>query len=332
MARGNVLSYVFMYKMFPILTVQLLRRLPMKGKLTMLALLLLMSGLKGLPVADDILDLLDTLLQKLGIKIGSVEAELYELFDGMLPGSAGVFMRGGLDHWTGATFSTRTGMGDLLPLSGMFKAGADPWREAEQFLGPMAGGLFGFVNTLGAMASTGVDLAGGRPSSTNLIEIARQSPVALARALGDAWVYADNGAVVNSQGRVVSSDAGPLILLWRALGFYPAEATKSNDLVRVAKASRDYQLEVSKAFKDAYVKAALSGDKDGMKAIEDQVDEWNADAKGTGLEIKTFRESVRRAIKEAKLPAGARFLKTTPLSMRDRTAEWMRIYDVEGSE
>jgi len=330
--RGPITSLIFMYKMFPVLTVQMLRHLPMKGKLTVLALLLMMSGLKGMPFADDIMDLLDTLLQKLGIKIGSVEAELYEMFDAMLPGSGNVFMRGALDQWTGATISTRTGMGDLVPLTGVFKAGADPWREAEQFLGPMAGGLFGGINSIAALASMGVDAAGGRPSSTSLVEIARQSPIALARALGDTWVYADNGAVVNSQGRVVASDAGPLVMLWRTLGFYPADATKANDLVRVAKASRDYQLEVSKAFKDAYVKAALSGDKGGMKAIEDQVDEWNSDAKGTGLEIKTFRESVRRAIKEAKLPAGARFLKTTPLSMRDRTAEWMRIYDVEGGE
>lgn len=329
LARGNLLSYVFMYKVFPIITVQLLRRLPLKGKLTMLALLLLMSGLKGLPFADDIMDLLDTLLQKLGIKIGSVEAELYELFDSTIPGSGNIFMRGGLDQWTGATISTRLGMGDLVPLTGALKAGADPWREAQNFLGPMAGGLFGFTNSVGAFASMGVDLAGGRPSSTNLIEIARQSPIALARALGDAWVYADNGAVVNSQGRVVTSDAGPLILLWRALGFYPAAATRSNDLVRVSKAARDYQLEVSKAFKDAYVKAALSGDKQAMKDITEQVEQWNDDAEGTGLEIANFGESVRRAVKEAKQPAGARFLKTTPLSMRERTAEWMRLYAVE---
>lgn len=329
MARGNILSYVFMYKMFPILTVQLLRRLPMKGKLGMLALLLLLSGLKGLPFADDILDLLDTLLQKLGIKIGSVEAELYEMFDSIIPGSGNIFMRGGLDYWTGATISTRTGMGDLIPLTGALKAGADPWREAQQFLGPMAGGLFGAVNSFGAMVSLGTDFLGGRPSNTNLIEIARQSPIALARALGDAWVYADNGAVVNSQGRVVTSDAGPLILLWRALGFYPAEATRTNDLVRVSKASRDYQLEVSKAFKDAYVKATLSGDKAGAAAVKQQVMEWNVDAAGTGLEINNFTDSVNRAIKEARLPAGARFLKTTPLSMRDRTAEWMRLYGVD---
>jgi hypothetical protein len=100
-------------------------------------------------------------------------------------------------------------------------------------------------------------------------------------------------------------------------------------MVRVGKASRDYMLEISKSFKDAYIKASLSRDTGAMRAIEEDVKRWNEDAAGTGLELKNFRESVQRAIKEAKLPAGARFLKTTPLGMRDRATEWLRLYGAE---
>lgn len=333
MARGNLLSYVFMYKMFPIITVQMLKRMPLKGKLAMLAMMLLLSGVKGLPFADDLMDLIDTLLQKLGIPIGSVESELYRTINAFIPGAGNQTMRGILDQWTGATFSTRFSTGDLLPLTGALKAGADPWREASNFFGPMMGGLFGFGSSIASLGGMAVDTVGGRSSSTSFLDIMRSSPIALARALGDTLAYADSNAVTNQYGRVVSPGMDPLTLIFRTLGFYPAEATRANDFIRIGKQSRDYMLEVSKGFKDSYIKAAMAhggkGDTDRMRSVVAEVEAWNDAAEGTGLEIKNFLTSVKKAMKEARRPAGERFLKTTPLGMRDQATELMDIYGAQ---
>lgn len=332
-ARGNLFSYVFMYKMFPIITIQMMRRMPLKGQIAILAMLLMLSGVKGLPFADDIMDFIDTICQKLGIKIGSVEAELYKTFDAILPGAGNRAMRGLLDEWTGATFSTRFSLGNLIPMTGAFKAGADSYREVTDFLGPMFGGLSGFASSVGGMTSLAVDTLGGRPSSTSLIEILRSSPIALGRAIGDTLAYADSNAVTNQYGRVVSPGASPLLLVFRTLGFYPASATQANDFIRVGKQTRDYMIEVSKGFKDSYIKAAMSnggkGDKDRMRQIANEVDAWNDAAEDSGLEIRNFETSVKKALKEARLPAGARFLKTTPLGMRDQVDELMSIYGAQ---
>ena len=122
MARGNLAQYIFMYKQFVIVSVQLMKGMSPKGRLAMLGMLFILSGMKGLPFADDLMDLIDTLAQKFGIKMKSVEEETARLVDAFIPGASPIVMRGVIDPVLGATVSTRLGFGDLIPLTGVFKA------------------------------------------------------------------------------------------------------------------------------------------------------------------------------------------------------------------
>lgn len=333
MARGNLMSLVFVYKMFPVITVQLIKHLPVQSRVFMLGSLFLLAGIKGLPFADDLMDIIDTILQKLGLKAAPVEAQLYETLDGLTGGHGREFMRGWIDQFSGATFSTRFSNGDIIPLTGAFKAGADLGREMTTFLGPMAGGLFGNVNSASQLLSIASSYVTGKPSGLSLVDVMRQSPVALARAFGDAAVYADTGAVVNSRGQIISPGMNYLTLLSRVLGFYPSSATVANDFIRVGKQNRDYVNEITAAFKTEYIKAANAhggqGDRAAMQQILQSIAQWNEAAKGTGFEIKDFRTSINKAVKAAKEPAGQRFLKTTPLAMRDRTSDWLELYGAQ---
>lgn len=332
MARGNVLQYVFMYKQFVIISTQLMKGLPPAGRVAFLGILLMMSGLKGLPFADDLMDLVDTLAQKFGIKMGSVESELYRFFDEMIPGSAPYFMRGGLDRLTGATISTRLGMGDMIPLSGVFRAGADPWREAEQFLGPVASGLFGIFGMGSSIAKYGAEAVGLKADVTSITDILRDSPVAMARALGDTLAYADNGAITNAQGKMVSKDVTMMTYITRMLGFYPAIATQQNDIVRAAKITDAYAKEVKAEFTAAYVKAAMAnngaGDPAAVAAILQQVGEWNDAAEGTGLQLRSFQKSANRALREANRPTAERYLKTAPVGLRPEVRQLLNIHGI----
>lgn len=326
MARGNLLQYVFMYKQFVIISVQLMKGLTPTGRVTFLAMLLLMSGLKGLPFADDIMDLIDTLAQKFGIKMGSVEMELYKFLGGILPGvGPSIIMRGILDTAIGATVSTRVGLGDLIPLTGMFRAGADPWREVQNFAGPVASGIMGLAGTASSLAMYGAEALGIASDKTTFNDILRESPVTALRALGDTYSYWNNGAITSPQGKLVSTDVGMWTYVSRLLGFYPATATTQNDMVRMAKISRDYMLDIRASYTAAYVKAGMSGDREAQQNILQSVAEWNDAAQGTGLELRRFPATANRALREAQRPTAERFRRSAPLGVRQETADLMAV-------
>jgi hypothetical protein len=329
MARGNVLQYVFMYKQFVIMTVELLKAMPPKGQLLMLGMLLLASGLKGLPFAEDIFDIVDTIAQKLGLKMGSIEKEIAEWVDSVAPGMTPFVMRGVLDRMTGATVSTRLGMGNLIPLTGAFKAGADPAREVADFAGPVFSGISGLVGLAGNFAKYGAETIGLRDDVTTISGIFRDSPIAAARAIADGLAYMDSGMITNNRGQVVSREAPGHVIVARLLGFYPAIATEQNDIVRISKDVANYAKAIKADYVSAYVKAKLDNDTDRMQKITEDVRQWNEDAKGTGLEVSKFASSANRAALEASRPTVARYLKSAPKQMRPETIELLRINGLE---
>jgi hypothetical protein len=337
LARGNVLSHVFMYKQFSIQMIELMAALPHKQRLIMLGMLFLMAGLKGLPFADDLMDLFDTLMQFFQIKMGPVEAVIGELIGDIgIPGiDSHTALRGFLDKIGGLTVSTRLGLGDQLPLTGVFRAGADPWREMTNFIGPMWGGVTGIANDAYALTNwsigtiTGLDTgsAPGRKGLAGLEDILRNSPVALARALGDTLVYASSGDILTRAGKVVTNDVTIQNLVGRIAGFYPASATRANDIVRLNKALGDYSKSVRTAFTQDYVKYAITGDRDGMREILRRVKEWNRAAKGTGLELPNFVAGAQTSLKSARQTTIQRSLKALPKSVRPYAQE---IADING--
>lgn len=326
MARGNVLQYVFMYKQFVIVTVQLMRSLPVKGQLMMLGFLLLSSGLKGLPFAEDIFDIVDTIAQKLGLKMASVEKEITEWIDSVAPGMTPFLMRGVLDRVTGATMSTRLGMGDLVPLTGAFRAGADPAREVSDFAGPVFSGISGLVGMAGSLARYGAEVVGLRDDLTTINGILRDSPIAALRAMGDSYAYLNSGMITNTQGQVVSKEAPYHVIFARLMGFYPAIASEQNDIVRLSKHVADYAKAIKAEYVSAYVKATLEGDRERANQVASAVRDWNEGAEGTGLTIRTFEKDAARAAIDAGRPTAIRYLRSAPKQMRPETIELLQAY------
>jgi hypothetical protein len=329
MARGNVLQYIFMYKQFVIVTVQLMKSMPVQGQAMMLGFLLLASGLKGLPFGEDIFDIVDTIAQKLGLKTASVEKAIAEWIDSVAPGATPFVMRGVLDRMTGATMSTRLGMGDLIPLTGAFRAGADPAREVADFAGPVFSGISGLVGMAGSLTKYGAEVTGLRDDTTSFNSILRDSPFAALRSIGDSYAYLDSGTITNARGQLVAREASTHVILARLLGFYPAIATEQNDIVRLSKNVAEYSKAIKAEYVSAYVKAKVAGDTERMSGIASDVRQWNEDAKGTGLEITSFLRSANRAALEAQRPTVMRYLKSAPKQMRPETIELLRLNGLE---
>lgn len=326
--RGNIMQYIFMYKMFVVNTMQMIRHLPPRGQIVVLAALFLLSGTKGLPFADDIMDLIDAILQMLNIKMAPVEVELAKFADALIPGSSPIVLRGLMDQYTGASISTRAGMGDLIPLTGAFRAGVDPWREFSNLAGPVFSGVSGLLSTAGGLGAAGISAVTGGPP-TDILEVIRNSPVAALRGVTDALVYTTQGAITNARGQVVAEDPTWNVIMFRALGFYPAEATKANDVQRVSKYHDQYAKQIKAKFIGDYVKARMSGDNERVSAVLKKVQAWNRDAKGTGLEIDKFTQAGDRSYKEAARPAFDRYLRTVSKTRQEQSEEMARLYGLE---
>lgn len=333
MFRGDVRQFVFMFKMFSVNSIQMLAALPRKEQLLALGILAMFAGLKGLPFAEDLMDIIDTIAQGLGLgpnKLwkGSAEKTLAEALDAIAPGMTPILMRGLLNTITPANVADRVSMSNVLPGTGIALAGADVGRELIEIAGPVASFLQGALATSADAAKWGLGTVGVLDDTTSFNKVLRESPVVMFRALGDMMAYNNAGAIVSQKGYVVSNDLHLGTMLTRALGFYPAAAVAENDVVRLSMRIGDYQKDVVAMYRGLYVGAKIAKDNDRAGEVVQMVKDWNDAAKGTGLEIRNFEGSANRALREAQRTATERYLKAAPKAMRPETQRILNLYGV----
>jgi hypothetical protein len=334
MFRGGLAQFVFMFKMYPVNSVQMLAALPRKEQLLALGILGLFSGLKGMPFAEDLMDIIDTIAQTLGLGPstvwkGSAEKTVAEALDAIAPGMTPVLLRGLLNHITPANVSDRTSLSNIVPGTGIALAGADVGRELLEIAGPVASFLQAATAAVADTTRYGLETVGVLDDKTSFNSILRESPVTMFRALGDMYAYDTAGAIVSRKGYLVTEDMHMGTLFARALGFYPAAATAQNDVVRLSKRIGDYQKEVVAVYRGMFIAAEIAKDRERSREVLAMVRDWNEAAKGTGLELRNFERSARRALREAQRPTIARYLKSAPKAMRPETErlEYLLIGD-----
>jgi len=311
MWRSGVLSFVYIYKTFPTMSIQLFKRLPWEGRMYMLAALWVLGGIAAFPFAEDIEDLIDTIAQGLGLKQASVRYEIAKVLDDLVPGVSPYVLRGFANAYFPGNVADRVSLGNFIPGTGVLLAGANISKEVTDMAGPAVSMLLG-------TASTMVDVVRAPfTERVSWVDILRESPVTMLRALGDSVAYTQSGAIVDKRGYVVSEDLGVSTLAVRLLGFYPAAATEQYDVIRVAKRMTDYQKEVVAGFRQAWIKAKIQGDEDQAQQVVESVNAWNEGARGTALEIRNFLPNATKALREAQRPAGERFLKSAPRAARE---------------
>ena len=326
-ARSGLGKMLYTYKQFVVITIELMRNLSPEHRTLFLAGIVLMSGLKGLPFADDTADIIDTLMQKFGIASEGVEANIAQLADALVPGMSPVLMRGVLDHWLGTTASTRLGHGDLIPGTGAFRAGADVGRELVNIFGPVASAVSGIVGGAAISAQYAAEVAGLREDTISLKDVARQGFGSSAiRGATEGLIYASDGSITNDRGQIVSNDVGARDVLFRMMGFYPGVATKHNDIVRMSKHADEYLKEIKASFLDGIRRATAAGDRAEVARIKADVQRWNRDVGKSLFYIRDFGQSATKAVREGKRTTAARYLKSAPRSVRPFTADLMRIY------
>jgi hypothetical protein len=309
--RSGFQSFLYMYRVWPTTSIQTLSRLDNAGKAAFLLPLLAMSGLGGLPFAEDVEDLLDTLLQRTGASVGSVRLEMARLIDEVLPGSSAYILNGPMSKFIGLDTAGRFGMGDFIPGT----AGLLPGQELSETLKDVIGPAWGFIE--GTLMG-GSQLAAAPFSDTaTVVDAMRQGPVTLLRALGDTMAYSSSGAVIDKRGYVIEPDVTTAMLAIRVLGFSPAPVAAQYEVIRLAKRETNYQKQVVAKFRTGLLKAEMSGDSVTAASIRRSVRELNAANKGTLLEIRDFDKNYARLKKQAMMPAQQRFLKSAGKANQD---------------
>jgi ribosomal protein L33 len=324
-------SFIYMYKQYPIMMVQLLKNMNYEGRIIMLGSLLLLSGVRGIPGSDDILDIVDGLAQRLGLKVGSVEKEFARLTrnvfgDELAAEINPIVMRGLLDHFTGLSFSNRLGLGDIIPGTGLLKPSAtkqEILREVVNIAGAPTSFLVGAFeytfNTLPAVAA-------GRKSATALLT---DSPARAIKNVGDAFKFYDTGAILDSKGYVVAQNATTWEILGKALGWYPARAQAQMDWLMADSQEQAYMSMIKTEATRQAVAARLSGDAEAEKDVKEYIKTWNESTQGTRLEIRNFDKGLNQAFREAKKPLALRSLKSSSKGGRAEAKELLRIYGVD---
>ena len=242
-------------------------------------------------------------------------------------------MRGVLDSLSGATISTRLGFGDLIPLTGMFKAksnAGEHWREAENFAGPVFSGISGLMGTAAQLVRYGAEVVGLKDDTTRFKDILRDSPSSAIRGLADGMTYLSDGKITRADGTVLDNEVGVITSVFRMMGFYPYQVMVQNDIIRMTKQTQAYAQDMKSHYKQAYVKARLEKNRGEMQRIIRFVREHNKDV-GSRSEFyfKDFTGSANKTYNSAKENSLNRFRKFAPKQMRPVVDQMKEIYGID---
>lgn len=307
-ARGAVGATVFTFKQYSVSYMEFLKRLPTKQRALALAVLILAAGAQGMPGADDLDDLIDTLGQGLGY---DTNAKLWKTraLSAAIGSDGADFVLRGFSALPGFPLDVagRLGLGNLIPGTGLLlKSKIDKAGEVTEALGPAASLAAGVVKAI-PKAATG-DVGGALDA---------MGPKAI-KDLRKALEMYQTGEYRDTKGRkVAEATMGDAIA--KAIGFQPA--TIAADSRRVQMANQQIALaKVTEAeIADQIAQARVAGDPDAERKARQRLAQWNDDNPESRIVI-TAPQIIRR-VREIRTSRDERFVRTAPKEMRKGIAE-----------
>lgn len=314
-ARGAVGGTLFTFKQYSVNYVQLLHRMATAGEpgsperaagrkaaLLALAVLFLMSGADGLPFAEDIEDVIDGALQRLGYNF-STKAAKREFFANVLGRDLGRVAEKGITGLPGAPIdlSGRLGLGNLIPGTGLLVKKADHTSDVLEFAGPAAD------------LAQRVAKAGGLAVSGEVGEAIRTVAPTAARNAYKAYDMLNTGMYRDDRGRKVIDTDG-VDAAFKGIGFQP------NNVARVQEATGQAQQMIAQAklreteIADQWAKALFEKDADGVKEAKADLARWNDNNPTSPIRI-AYPQLLKR-LRSMNMDKETRIAKTAPAEIR----------------
>jgi N12 class adenine-specific DNA methylase len=288
-SRGAAGALVFTFKQYSIGYMEFLSRLPKKEKAIALAILVLAAGLQGLPFADDLDDLIDTLAQHMGYA-WNTKAEKEKFVASILGQTGADFVLHGTSALPGfpIDFSARLGMSNLLPGTGiMLKNKTDKAGEVLDVLGPVGGVIKDALN-------------------------GEFMPLAVRNALKAADM-ASTGMYRDSSGKkVVNTDT--LDAASKLIGFQPASVARESRTAQMD--MQDIQLvrNVESEISGAIAQGIFTGDKEAVTKARQELADWNANNPDKKISITS--KQVMERVKKMAETRQQRIVKSAPKELR----------------
>lgn len=311
-ARGSIGSLVFTFKLFSISYVELLTRMlrgnpeSKKAALWALGILIMAAGVQGLPGADDLDDLYDTIAQMLGYNVSAKKAKRKWLESVAGKEVAQVILYG-LSSLTPLDVSSRMGLGNLIPATGLLKPSNDKkFSDLLELVGPVGGLAQAYVNTADAVSTGDWSRASTEWMPKTLKDLTRGAEMAV------------TGEARDGKGRKVQ-DVSMADAMVKMIGFNPQDIASSGRKMREVQQQIDFAKRQESLIADKWANGIVDGNPEAVRAARKSVAEWNATNPDTPIGIKL--SSVQRRVKEMKATKHDRFLKSATKEMRETVAE-----------
>lgn len=313
-ARGAIGATLFTFKQFSIHYLEFLNRMwksGPEGKKAVgaaLAIMVLTAGVGGLPFADDLDDLIDTLAQAMGYDISSKKAKR-EFIAKHLGSTASDFFTRGLSGISGMPIdvSLRMGMGNLLPGTGaLLRSNTDRSKDVLEFAGA-AGGLAKSAMDAGAAALKG-DFAKAGMS---------MAPLAIQNMAKAAEMF-NTGNYKDTRGRNVTSvDAADAAA--KFIGFQPGQVARESSRQQEVQRSIQLAKNVEGEIAGKWAQGLAENRPELVREARADLADWNA--KNETSQMRIGMQQIVNRVREMRSTRNERTIKAAPREMRQGVRE-----------
>ena len=318
--RGAVGGTLMTFKTYSISYIELMHRLWTQGEpgsqeraegrkaaMIMIATLMLLSGVGGLPFIEDVDDVIDGAAQLMGYNFSIKKVKegfLEDVFGDVLA----EFIDRGFSGFPGFPMdaSGRLGLGNLIPGTGLLQERTSHTRDVLEILGP--GGDFANRVISGGRKVLGGNVGGG------LLEM---SPVAV-RNLAKGTDMAVHGMYRDTKGYKVL-DTNLLEAAVKAAGIQPASVSKIQGANWISQRAKNYYNTRAQEIRQMWAAGIFENDMGKVQRARDAVARW--DAKNPDQPMLIRIPDVMRRVREMAKTKDERIAATAPRAMRQQMRE-----------
>lgn len=305
----------FTFKQYSIGYVEMMIRMAKSGPagkravLLQLGILVMLAGLQGIPFAEDLEDMIDTVAQYMGYT-GNSRQELHRFLKRVMGEEVGHIVQHGLlsASFLRGDMSSRVAMGDLIPATALFKpSNQNKAGEIADLFGPPASMGESVMN-----AMTAFDAGGGAWGVIKAL-----APVAVSNAIKGVDM-AMTGQYNDSRGRkVVEVDMLDAVL--KGVGIQPSVVNAEQRPARMVQLTAQRVRQVKANIHTLRAQAIVEKDPAKRRRADEMLRDWNAKNPDARLTINAA--SILRRVKEMNAERRARLMKTLPKEIRQSAEE-----------
>jgi hypothetical protein len=309
LARDPLWAILFTFKSYPLFVVEMLETMYKQNPGSVVVMLLGLSfaaGIEGLPFAEGLMDLVDTISQKLFGSPFNTRRALRNVLKSASEAVIGVdasevILRGVINEVTGMSIATRVGLGNMIPGTRIGTADTNYGKLMQEIAGPV-----------GAMVQSGAEGVGKLFKGDFLAALRDEGPLA-ARNLIKGVQQLDRGYAQDAKGRKLLDVTG-MEAFWQSLGFSSANLAHAYEADMIDRQTTAFYRQVRDDFTNDITKAIRDGDSAKAQETLDAVTKWNAQY--PEMPVSFSPAVMRRNIMLAGMPLNERTLRLLPKQLR----------------